>query len=276
VVTAACAALAVASLVFLRLSAAPPLIEIDNPVPAANALFGTGVAGVGDLNGDGTPDLVAGAPGAGAVYVISGADRSVIRTLANPENVAGVRFGYSVAGTGDLTGDGVEDIAVGAPGPEGFLPVPCDPLGGMVCPPPEWGRVFLFSGSTGALIRTLHPSAGDFFTFGFALASIGDVNGDGVPDLAAGSPVLLYSWGQVYAFSGADGSQLWIAQEPGDRQAIASFGVFLAPVADFNADGTRDLVVSAPFFDIDPDPTTYLLAGKVFVLSGATGGILRM
>src|SRR5436305_963734 len=80
--------------------------------------------------------------------------------------------------------------------------------------PPEWGRVFIFSGATGAMIRKIVPTS-EFFAFGFSLAALGDVNGDGIPDLAVGAPEFLNNrWGEVYAFSGATGAQLWVFREP--------------------------------------------------------------
>jgi hypothetical protein len=269
------AALALISLVLLPVQAAGPLIPIANPAPATDARFGTGVVGIGDVTTDGIPDLLIGAPGADKAFVLSGSDRSLIRTITDPEGKSGLEFGYSVAGAGDVTGDGVEDIAIGAPGPLGPLPLPCLPSPSTVCPPAEWGRVFLFSGANGALIRKLVPPSDSFFLFGFTLASLGDVNDDTVPDLAVGSPVLLNAWGQVAAFSGANGAALWSTQEPGPRQAVASFGLFIATIGDVNGDGHKDLAVAAPFFDIDPDPSVFVLAGKVFVVSGSTGIILR-
>ena len=177
------------------------VFRIDNPNPAANAEFGTGIAGLGDQNGDGVPDFAVGAPGADRVDVFSGKDRTLIRSLHDPEGLTGLQFGYAVIGIGDVNGDGVQDMAVGAPGPFGFLPLPCDPTA-PACVPPEWGRVFVFSGATGALIRKIVPTS-EYFAFGFSLAPLGDLNGDGVPDLAVGAPEFLNNrWGEVYAFSG--------------------------------------------------------------------------
>lgn len=250
------------------------VFRIDNPSPAANAEFGTGIAGLGDQNGDGVPDFAVGVPGADRIDVFSGKDRTLIRSLHDPEGLTGLQFGYSAVGIGDVNGDGVEDMAVGAPGPFGFVPLPCDPTA-PACAPPEWGRVFVFSGATGALIRKIVPTS-EYFAFGFSLAAFGDLNGDGVPDLAVGAPEFLNNrWGEVYAFSGATGGQLWVFREPPSpvKQAIASLGVFIAPVGDLNGDGRRDLLVAAPFHDNTGAGT--LLGGAVFVLSGANGAIIR-
>ncbi len=267
--------------VCLQAQAEPSVIPVPNPSPIESDSFGRGITGTGDLDGDGRPDLVVGAPGSNLVHVISGSDLSLIRTLTHPDGLEGLNFGFDVSSAGDITGDGVEDLAIGAPGSLFSMPVPCDPLY-MDCPRPEDGRVFLFDGSSGFLIRELYPVEGFFFKFGFELANLGDVNGDGIPDLAVGSPVRMPGNGQVYAFSGSNGAQLWMTYEPGDDsddprswQLIASFGQFLAPIGDLDGDGIYDLVVAAPFFDIVPGKDDYFLSGKVFVLSGATGGILR-
>ena len=249
--------------------------RIDNPSPAANAAFGTAVTGLGDQNADAVPDFAVGVPGADRVDVFSGATRTLMRSLHDPEGKSGMRFGYAVASVGDVDGDGVEDIAVGAPGPSGFVPLPCDPTQPSCPPPAEWGRVFLFSGATGAMLRKILPTS-EFFAFGLSLAALGDVNGDGVPDLAVGAPELLNNrWGEVYAFSGKTGGQLWVFREPPypGKQAIASLGTFMAPTGDLDGDGRRDLIVAAPFHD--NTGAGAVLGGKVFVLSGASGALIR-
>jgi len=271
-------AMAVVGLLSLAGWASGSVFRIANPTPATEAAFGTAVAALGDQNGDGIPDFAVGVPGADRVDIISGADRTVIRSLHDPKALPGLNFGFAVLGVGDVNGDGVEDVAVGAPGPLGnTVALPCQPSI-ETCPRPDWGRVFIFSGANGALIRTIVPSSPDFFVFGAALATLGDVTGDGVPDLAVGSPVLLPNrWGEVYAFSGATGAQLWRFQEPphpAGNQAIPSLGLFLASVGDANGDGKRDVLAAAPFHDNDPDAAT-LLGGRVFVLSGTTGAVIR-
>jgi hypothetical protein len=257
-------------------AAAPPVPFIHplvNPVAMQGALFGTAVAGIGDVNGDGVGDLVVSTLGAAEVFVFSGADRSLLRTIQDPDGLTNVRFGVAVAGVGDLNGDGVDDIAVGSPGDDLIVLLPClDPP----CPPqPFQGRAFVFSGATGTLLRRLVPPDDQFLAFGFAVATLGDVNGDGVPDVAVGAPTRRSNkFGQVFLFSGTNGNLLWKSVEPA-AQALASFGQSLVAIDDVNGDGRRDLLVDAPFHDYDPSPGGFLLAGRAYVVSGANGAILR-
>jgi hypothetical protein len=250
----------------------PRVTRIGNPNPASNAAFGISVAGIGDVNGDGIGDLIVGAPGLDKVSIISGEDQSVLRTVGDPDGLSGYQFGFSIVGVGDWDWDGVDDFAVSAPGVPGVVPLPC------VLPPcnpnPQWGRVFVISGATGALIKKFEPPE-ETLQFGYAMAPLGDINGDGKPDLAVGAPVLTNSVGHVYALSGVDGSQIWKATESGAglsrTQPIASFGATLAALHDIDGDGKADLVVGAPFHD----DGTGKLAGAAYVLSGDVGSQIR-
>ncbi len=248
------------------------LKRIANPSPANDAAFGKSVAGVGDLNGDGIGDLVIGAPGADKVYVISGKDQSLIRTISDPDGLSKYQFGWSVVDVGDWDKDGIDDFAVGAPGVPNVVPLPC--VLTPCKPDPQWGRVFVFSGATGALLKEINAPE-ETLEFGYAIASLGDLNGDGKQVLAVGAPVLGVGLGSVYAMLGTDGTQIWKATETGagiaSKQLIASFGSSLAALHDINGDGKPDLVVGAPFYD----DGTGKYEGAAFVLSGADGKQLR-
>lgn len=247
------------------------VLPIANPAPQAGAGFGESVAGIGDVNGDGVRDLAVGAPGADRAYILSGATRAVLRTIVDPNGI-GHRFGFAVTNAGDVNGDGGDDLAVGAPGLSASpFPLPClDPP----CPPPDpsYGRAFVFSGTTGAVLHTFVP-ADDFTGFGISVASLGDANGDDVPDLAVGMVPFGFAsaFGRVYAFSGANSTLLWQVDEPGGKQ-LASFGLRLASISDLNGDGYRDVLVSAPFHQV---PSTLVVAGAAYLLSGHNGAILR-
>src|SRR5690606_5860846 len=85
-------------------------------------------------------------------------------------------FGHAVAASPDLNGDGLADVIIGAPG---------EAHAGLAAA----GRVHVVSGANGVRLRTLvspHAKAGGLF--GYAVASVPDANGDGVPDILVGAP----------------------------------------------------------------------------------------
>ncbi len=96
------------------------LHTLVSPDPEPQGGFGWAVSEVGDMNGDGRDDLLvtanredAGEVDAGRIYVFSGADGSVLHTLASPDPEINGLFGYSASAAGDVNGDGVGDLLVG-------------------------------------------------------------------------------------------------------------------------------------------------------------------
>ncbi|NQY92293.1 MAG: FG-GAP repeat protein, partial [Deltaproteobacteria bacterium] len=212
----------------------------------------------GDMDGDGVVDVIVGAhladDGLGMLRVLSGANfASLILELGGSSS--GENAGKAVQVIGDIDGDVVADFAVGAPGADTW---------GLN----KSGVVRLFSG-TGSLIRELtEPVARVGASFGKALADLGDVNGDGVADLAVAAPGKIVagnaSAGAVYVFSGADGSVLW--SKEGTR-INERYGQALSGGEDFDNDGVVDLVVGSP----GDSPRARRGGGKAVVLSGADG-----
>jgi Ca2+-binding RTX toxin-like protein len=200
-------------------------IIIDHPIPQAQARFGSAVAGAGDVNGDGIPDILVGARG--LVFVFSGVDGSLLLTIGNPVPGPYNGIGGAVAGVGDVNGDGKSDLLLG------------EMDNGK-------GQAYVFNGADGTLLYSLSPPVPQFSTaFGVTVAGVGDVNGDGKPDLLVGS-LGWYDWnewtGGAYVFSGADGSLLYTLHSPTPLDSVF-FGEYVAGVGDVDGDGVPDLLV---------------------------------
>ncbi|MEE9392747.1 MAG: integrin alpha [Planctomycetota bacterium] len=103
--------------------------------------------------------------------------------------------------------------------------------------------------------------------YGRAVCGVGDLDQDGFPDYAVGTPTAVLNQGQVRAFSGKTNAQLW-STTGGDFNA--SFGFDLAAIGDVNSDGVPDVIVGDPLNDVGPGSD----AGRVVVLSGADGSFI--
>jgi hypothetical protein len=114
--------------------------------------------------------------------------------------------------------------------------------------------------------------------FGMGLTGLGDVDGDGVPDFAAGA-AQNYNWGHgepgyVHVVSGGTGETLYTLHPSGSLQVDGRddhFGTMLSSLGDVDGDGARELVVGAYLYDSTDENT-----GGTFVFSGATGELLHL
>ncbi|MCB9897189.1 MAG: FG-GAP repeat protein [Planctomycetes bacterium] len=212
--------------------------------------FGDIVASLGDVDGDRVPDLLVGAPGsppgAGHAYVLSGADGSRLRTLAAGESGDG--YGTKGCGMPDLDGDGVGEIAVGAP---------TSSAAGAGA-----GRVYVHSGKTGALLQTLDGEPGA--SFGVALASCTDA-GHEMLVVGAGSAGPRGT-GKVYVERVVDGELVPHFSFEGGATARQLGQYFVSVLGDVDGDGVPD-VFGSDFNDGAKGTHT----GKVYVHSGRTG-----
>ena len=202
--------------------------------------FGEEVAGLGDVDGDGIPDVAVGSNG--RIDIFSGASFAPLQVL--PTATADTP---AIASIGDVDGDQVSDFAH------------------TIEIPPGGRHVRVVSGATRAQIHlVIPPNPTD--PFGADVAPAGDVDADGVPDIliGTGGPTTI---GHARVVSGATGTVIRIFNGPGvaDR-----FGEVVAPAGDVDADGFDDVAVAASL-----DATAGPAAGAVTVFSGATGQILR-
>ena len=210
--------------------------------------IGFGIEAAGDVNRDGVPDVIAGAPGGQAAYLYSGRDGTLLRSLAAPVKDAG--FGGAVTDLGDLNGDGYDDVAVGAPQ---------DDSAGT-----DAGRAYVFSGRDGTiLLSLLGDSAGH--NFGNALGG-GTRNGTTwiiVGALRAGPR----QTGSAYVFRGMNPRPAFIIES--DSTGAAQGGMFVSVVGDVNHDGVAD-IYSSDFPNSALGPST----GRIYVRSGKDGAPL--
>lgn len=163
-------------------------------------------------------------------------------------------LGWSVSDAGDVNGDGLADLIVGAPQQSN-----------------SFGAAYVYSGATGDLIWDYYGAAQPDF-FGTSVSEAGDVNADGFGDFMIGSyfasPGGLLGAGSVFVYSGVTGSLIWQfdGANAGDR-----FGFSVSAACDVNKDGFDDLIMGAPF----ADPEGQMDAGSVYVYCGATGALLK-
>ena len=242
-----------------------------------NFRFGDSVANIGDLDGDGVNDLAVGAVNddtrsngsfgganynAGAVHILFlnregglARDTAVINdfTTNGPVLAEGDAFGMGVANIGDLDGNGYDDLAASA----------------MLDHANDRGAVhILFMDENGGLAKatetidgttTNGPTLSDDDRFGNAVANMGDIDGNGVNDLAVGArqdDEGGSTSGAVHIlFMNSDGSveetiEINSSTDKGPTLSAGdAFGTGLAHIGDLNGDGVNDLVVGADTHD---------------------------
>lgn len=208
-----------------------------NGTAATEQRFGTSLVAL-HANGDSKLDLAVGAPGGnGAVYIYSGADGSLIRTVTDATPETGSQFGAALAVVGDQDADGKVDLVVGAPGSN-----------------TNDGLVFVFSGATGALLNEIVPTSPDG-EFGAAIAAVSDFNLDGKADLVVGSPAFSGDLGRVQVIDAVTDAELDVHV---GTLAGAQLGATVGAVGDRNADGKIDVVIGSA------------TGGSAFLVSGTT------
>jgi hypothetical protein len=211
--------------------------------------LGNSVSGAGDTNGDGFDDVVIGAPGyssgsllySGRAYIHQGSASGVSSSASSTVTggAASDYLGYSVAGAGDVNGDGYDDVILGANYyTSGALP--------------SAGAAYIHHGSpsgvTTSASSTLTGSAA-YRELGFSVASAGDVNNDGFDDVIVGSNNYTGA-GEAYIHQGSAGGVSLIATVTLSGVTLGDgFGWSAAGAGDVNGDGHDDVIVGAPRYD---------------------------
>ena len=244
---------------------------------------GYSVSGAGDVNGDGLADLIVGAyvadPGgdssAGESYVVFGKADSATVNLGALGNGgfrldgidAADRSGYSVSGAGDVNGDGLADLIVGAPGAGS-----------------EGGESYVVFGKADSAAVNLGALGNGGFRLdgidledfsGFSVSGAGDVNGDGLADLIVGAPSAGTNAGESYVvFGKADSAAVNLGALGNggfrlDGIDLNDFsGYSVSGAGDVNGDGLADLIVGAP----GAEAGGRLRAGESYVVFGNADG----
>ncbi|MCA9414285.1 MAG: FG-GAP repeat protein, partial [Candidatus Omnitrophica bacterium] len=225
------------------------LYSLRTPSPVDNGRFGWNIRGLPDLDGDGSVDLLIAAPQelgpasreqGGKVYQYNGAAGELTRTFVSPDTADSGGYGRSISDMKDFDGDGIREIIIGAnadgPGRE--------------------GRVYIYSGGTGNLIKTLLPpeSGIAYEDFGTWVAGVPDVSGDGNDDIAIGR-----LGGALYLYDGQSSEYLH-SLLTGDLTRITGWTDALVGLNDTNGDGLGEVLQgSGEAYDTVED------SGRVFL-----------
>ncbi len=236
--------------------------------------FGFSVARAGDVDANGSDDLIVGAPfedaggtDRGRAYLFLGStspSSSPALTFSGSEN--GSRFGFAVNTAGEINGDIFFDWMIGAPGDDNDGDTTSDSA-------LDRGRVFIYRGASfpDNGVDTVINGAEDFGQLGTSVAGLLDVNSDGTDDVIVGAPFedgdgntgtnVAPFLGRAYLFFGSalsgvssigsfSASRIFTGSEDGGR-----FGAFVARLGDVNSGGAPDLFIGAPLDDGDGNAT---------------------
>ena len=269
--------------------------------------LGRSVSNAGDVNGDGIDDLIIGAPYAdssgnygseGESYVVFGSSDGFAANLdlseldgSNGFVITGIdnydNSGRSVSSAGDLNGDGIDDLIIGAPNAGEYVYYGSNGAGEsyVVFGSSEVGtngniELSELDGSNGFVITGID----NYDNSGRSVSSAGDVNGDGIDDLIIGAPNAdssgnYSSEGESYVVFGSDddfAASLDLAELDGSNGFVITgidngdnLGRSVSNAGDVNGDGIDDLIIGAPYADSSGN---YGSEGESYVVFGSSDG----
>lgn len=214
---------------------------------SAHARLGEDANNCGDVDRDGIADYIVGArredhgyQNSGSAYVWSGRTGALLHRFDGVEENS--NFGVSVNGASDLDGDGYMELIIGADNEDN-----------------ERGAVYIFSGRTGQLLRSVKGlQEGD--RLGASVSGVGDATGDGFPDYLIAAPFYDNGRGKVYLVNGQNHN---LVRAWGGAAPEVQFGSAVSEARDTNGDGVGDVLIGAPCED------------RVYLYSGLTGELLH-
>jgi len=220
--------------------------------------FGTSIAVLGDLDGDGKPEFASGSTTSSA-WVCSGADGGVVREIGSPfpSHEKPLPAGSIVAGPGDIDGDGSPELVVSWHQYDDS----------------NWvqGKVRVYSGASGEELDGAWRIDGPWIERMFELP---DLNGDGVRELGLAWPTAPAT---VKVLSAKDGAELFTLVPQG--RPTTARGVTVASIGDLTGDGTPELALGACELVaselLEPGQSSSRPSGEILIVSGRDGSTIR-